>query len=119
MLFTAVPPRTGYPTDVLAFEAKLKYARNWDLDVFSLILKQNIFIIFVRNQKPLFQRLLQEKSSILYLFVYNLLFTIIKRCEAINKYNSEFELETGFPCPSPFVPRQPRTYLLHSHQRRY
>lgn len=40
VLFTGSPPFTGQPTDTLVLDEKLKYARNWDLVVFSFILKQ-------------------------------------------------------------------------------
>lgn len=39
VLLIAFPPLIGQPTDVLAFDAKLKYAKNCDLVVFSCILK--------------------------------------------------------------------------------
>lgn len=40
VLFFGSPPFTGQPTDTLALDEKLKYARNWDLVVLSFILKQ-------------------------------------------------------------------------------
>lgn len=40
VLFTGSPPFTGQPTDRLALDEKLKYAKNWDLVVFSFILEQ-------------------------------------------------------------------------------